>query len=163
MNLEKFKAMPLSKKIEWILHYYGIWIAVAIVAIYVAFSFLHTVLFPEPIKDTNIIILSDEFSRDNVPELEEEVSTLTQGSVSIVIYNLSEVYGNSAFSIKLNADQNDLVLAPKEETDQMIESGYLEKYEKLDYDDLYLGIPTNARKGEKLDAAIEYFKKGVKK
>lgn len=155
--------MPLSKKIEWIIHYYGIWIAVGVIVVFVIFSFMKTVLFPEPISDTNIIILSDDFDRGDVADIENEISTLTEGSVSITIYNVSEMYGRSAFSIKLNSDQIDLVISPKEEADQMRESGYLSACEKMSYGDLYLGIPVNARKGDKLDVAIDYFMKGVKK
>ena len=162
MNLEKFKEMPFSKKIGWIIHYYGIWIVVTIVAIGVLFSFLHSVFFPDPIPDTNIMILSDEFLRDEIPAIEEHISVVTEGSVSVTLYNLSEVYGNGAFSIKLTSDQIDIVLAPKSETDQMIETGYLESCEKLEYNDLYLGIPERARKGEKLDRAIQYIKEGIK-
>lgn len=163
MNLEKFKSMPFKNKVEWIIHYYGIWIVVGIIAISVLYSFLHSVLFPEPIKDTNIIILSDEFDADTAVSFESDISELTNGSASVTLYNLSDVYGNGAFSIKLTSDQIDLVLSPKTEADQMVESGYLESYEKLDYDDLYVGIPVNARRGEKLDIAIKYFKEGLKK
>lgn len=163
MNLEKFKELPFSKKIQWIIQYYGVWIIVAVIAIGVICSFLHSVFFPDPIPDTNIIILSDEFTRDEVPKLEAEIAAITEGTVSITLYNLSEVYGQSAFSIKLTSDQIDIVLAPKAETDEMMESEYLERFEKLDYDDLYMGIPTKARKGEKLDKAIEYFMGGMKK
>jgi len=162
VNLEKFKEMPFSKKIGWIVQYYGVWIIVGIVAISVLCSFLHSVFFPDPIPDTNIIILSDEFARDEISEIEKEVIAYTGGTASVTLYNLSEVYGNGAFSIKLTTDQIDLVLAPKSEMDQMVESEYLESYEKLDYDDLYLGIPVKARKGEKLDKAIKYIKEEMK-
>jgi len=158
LNLEKFKEMPFSKKVGWIVQYYGVWIVVTIVAIGVLFSFLHSVFFPDPIPDTCVIILSDEFVRDEIPKLEDEISKLTEGSVSVSLYNLSELYGNGAFSVKLTSDQIDLVLAPKTETDQMMETGYLESAEKLNYNDLYLGIPERARKGERLDKVIQYFK-----
>lgn len=160
MNLEKFKSMPLKNKIMWIVQYYGIAIIVGIIAIVVLFSFIDSVFFPDPIPDTNIIILSNSFDRDDIPKIEEEIALETEGTVSITAYSLSEVYGNGAFSIKLTADQIDLVICPEEEKNQMLESGYLESVEELDYEDLYLGVPIKARKGDKLDIAIEHFRKG---
>lgn len=158
MNFEKFMSMPLIDKVKWIIHYYGIWIIVSIIAIGVAISFIHSVLFPEPISDVCVIVLSDEYDRDEIPVYEEEIAAQINGSVSLQIYNVSDAYGNSAFSIKLLSDQIDLVLAPREETKQMIESGYLESSDQIGDKDFYIGIPVRARKGEMLDRTITYFK-----
>jgi len=158
LNFEKFKSLPFGKKVQWIAQYYGIWIIVAIIGIGVAVSFLHSVFFPEPISDVCVIVLSDDYDRDEIPEIEGEISARIDGSASLQIYNTSEVYGNSAFSIKLLSDQIDLVLAPKEETSQMTESGYLASSEQIGDKDFYIGIPDRARSGEKLDKTIEYFK-----
>ena len=158
MTLEKFKELSLKKKIEWIIQYYGIWIVVGIVAIFVTVDFVRTVFFPAPISDICIAILSDDYSRDDVPTMEKEISALTGGSASIVIYNESEAYGISAFTVKVMADQIDLIIAPKTQTDSMNESSYLSSCEKLDGTELYLSIPTKAREGEMLDKTIDYFK-----
>lgn len=158
MNFEQFKKLPFLKKIEWIAQYYGVWIIVSIVAIFVAISLVRSVFFPKPISDVCILILSDDHTRDEIPKLEDEIAAATGGSASVEIYNVSEAYGDSAYTIKLLSDQLDLVIAPKEQTDSMMESGYLVSAEKMKNEDLYLGIPERARNGEILDKTIDYFK-----
>lgn len=157
MNLEKFKELSLKKKIEWVVHYYGIAIVVAIIAICVAANFLYSVFCPKPLSDICVLILSDDYTGDEIPFLEEEINAITGSSASVEIYNVSDVYGSGAFSIKLNSDQVDIVISPKEQTDLMLESSYLEKYEQIWDKDLYLGIPFKARKSENLDKTAEFF------
>lgn len=163
MNFEKFKSLPFLKKVEWILHYYGVWIVVFIIAIVVAVNLVRAVFFPKPISDVCVMILSDDYVRDDIPKLEEEISAVTGGTVQVEVYNVSEAYGDSAYTVKLLADQLDLVLAPKEQTDSMIESGYLESAEKLANEELYLAVPGRARKGEMLDKTIDYFRERKEK
>lgn len=158
MDLDKFKGMPFKKKIEWIVHYYGIWIIVSIVGICVAVSFAKSVFFPKPLPDVCAIILSDDYLLDDIPLMESEIGEAFGGTCQIEIYNESDVYGNSAFSIKLMSNQVDLVIAPKSAIDSMNETGYLESSEKLGDRNLYIAIPARARKSEALDAAIDYFK-----
>ena len=158
MNLEKFKQLTLKKKIEWIIQYYGIWIAVSIIAIAVTISFVHSVFFPKPICDMCVVILSDDYTRDDAPNMEKEISTLIDGSVSIQIYNESELYGDSAFAVKVMSDQIDLIMAPKEKMDSMIQSSYILDYERLNSSGLYMASPVMARTGDKLDKTVEYFK-----
>lgn len=155
--------MPLSKKIEWILQYYGIWIVVAVAAIVVLCSFLHSVFYPDPVSDICIMLLSDDYVRDDIPVLEQDIQELTGKTVTVEVYNLSELYGNGAFTIKLISDQIDLVIAPKEQTDSMVESEYLESFERIGDKDSYLGIPARARKCSELDKTIDYFKEREQK
>lgn len=158
MNFEKFRQMPFSKKIQWILQYYGIWIIVGIVAAYVGITLLNSVINPDPISDICIIILSDDITRDDINMFQSDISELTGKSVTVEVYSPNEEYGLGAFSIKLTSDQLDLVLAPKEQTDQMVSNGYLTEIEEINAYDLYMGITQKARRSDSLDKTIQYFK-----
>ena len=102
-----------------------------------------------------VVILSDDYTRDDAPNMEKEISTLIDGSVSIQIYNESELYGDSAFAVKVMSDQIDLIMAPKEKMDSMIQSSYILDYERLNSSGLYMASPVMARAGDKLDKTVE--------
>lgn len=163
MNLKKFIELPFLKKIEWIVQYYGVWILVTIVGVCVIISLCRALFFPKPICDVCVIIISDDFSRNDIDRLEEEMSSVTGGSTQVEIYNPSEAYGDGAYTIKLLTDQLDIVIAPKEQTDSMLDSAYLSSAESLKGGRLYIGIPNRARVGPMLEKAIEYIKNEVEK
>lgn len=158
VDLEKFKQLSLKKKIQWLLQYYGLTALIAVLAIAVISIFLKSVFCPEPISDICVLILDESISYEDTENIAGELEQITGKSVDVVSYGKTDIYGKEAFAIKLTSDQLDIVLAPYEETMQMLEAGYLTDQQALNNTKLYLGIPRNARTGEALDQTIDYFK-----
>lgn len=158
MNLEKFKQLSLKEKIQWLVQYYGIAACVIAVAIVVIVIFMKSVFFPEPISDICVLVLEDGVTVEDTERVQEVLEQLTGKSVDVVSYTVTDLYGKDAFAVKLTSDQLDIVIAPYDETMQMMQTGYLKEEQKLEQSELHLGIPQNARTGEAYEYAIEYLK-----
>ena len=158
MNLEKFKQLSLKGKIQWLVQYYGVLACVVIVAIVVIVIFFKSVFFSEPISDICVLILDDGVTVEDTDLVREDLEQLTGKSVEVVSYTAINPYGRDAFAVKLSSDQLDIVIAPSEETVQMMQTGYLKEEQKIEQSELHLGIPQSARTGEAYELAIEYFK-----
>lgn len=137
---------------------YGLTVCLVAVAVVVIGIFIKSVLIPEPISDICVLILYEDMNPDDTQMIQDELEVITGKSVDVVSYGATAEFGRDAFAVKLTTDQLDIVLAPYEETMQMIQSGYLTGEQVLEYSELHLGIPQKARKGEALNLAIDYFK-----
>lgn len=158
MDRKKFKELSLKQKIEWLLQYYGVVAVVAVIALIVAVIFIKSVMFPEPMSDVCVLILSDTLTQEEAYDVENVIEDKTGKTAQIAVFGESDVYGRQAFSAKLTADELDLVVAPKEETDGMLENGYLISSEELEGISLYIGHTYRSREGEIIDIAYDEVK-----
>ena len=159
MDRKKFKELTFRKKIEWLIHYYGIAAIVAVIAVIVVISLVKSVFFPKPLEDMCVLILCEDMGQEEAFDLQDVIEANTGKTAQVSSYIVSDVYGRQAFSVRLNADTLDIVIAPGEEKDGMTESGYLVKSEPLTgYEDLYIGTTIRSRQGELLDQTYEIVK-----
>lgn len=156
MDWNKFKALTWKQKLQWFIQYYGIVTVVVLISIYVIFVFVKSILAPAPISDICILVYSDEVQTDEVIKIQEALCEKTGHTIEITNFMVSDVYGIQAFATKLTADQLDLIVAPLEQTEDMMNSNYLIGYEKIGSTELYLGLPKKARTGELLEQVRDY-------
>lgn len=159
MNLERFKALSFKQKIEWFFGYYGVTTLVIIVIAIVVAIFLKSVLFPAPPADVCIQIYSDEIDADTAEMLRLKIEEESGGSVELARFDVTNAYAGQYFTIKINDKFLDIVLAPEDYKNQMVQADLVDKCEKLDGKDLYLCIPYRARTGDFLDEVIDITKK----
>ena len=151
MDKEKFKSMPLGKKIQWLIQYYGLAALAVIVTVCVIISFIKSVFFPAPAPDLRVFVYSSEVFDDDIKNLETEILNTTGMDVEVSLIGSSDMYGNQAFVARLTDPDLDIIMAPENETNQMMEGGRIVEFEKLGNLDLYMGTTENAREGQLLD------------
>lgn len=162
MNKEKFKELSFKQKIEWLLQYYGLTAVFTVIALTVAVIFIKSVLFPEPLPEVSILILSDAMTQEEANGLQADIEASTGHTALVSAFIVSDLYGKQAFSMKVTSDVVDIVVSPKEETDGMSDNGYLPSYEKIEGKELYIGCPIRAREGQLKDEAYDMVKEYIK-
>ncbi len=156
MNIIKFRQMSLKKKIQWLIHYYGVILLACLAGIFVVGYFVKTVFFAPPAADVHVLMLSDQVSEEMTVEYEQEISQMTGKSVEIENYSESDTYGTQAFAAKVGTDVLDLVIAPEKESTMLAENGFLLSYAQISDTHEYMGVARGAREGEALQTAMEY-------
>jgi len=155
MNWKKFKELTLKQKIVWLLQYYGIAAVVAVIAVVVLVIFIKSVFFSEPLSDVCVLILSDDISQDEAYSLQDMIEAQTGKTVQISAFSESDAYGKQAFSMKLTADELDIVVAPLEETKGMKESGYITCSRPIVEGKSYICKTIRTRDGDYIDTAMD--------
>lgn len=141
MNRELWKQMSFFKKLEWIAQYYGATIIVAIIAILVATSFVKSVINGADKGDMRVIILDNGVSSDLCQVYQDEISTLIEGNAEMTSYIKNDPTHMQAFTVRITADDLDIIIAPKEEMLELAENGYLISYDINGLTDFYNDFP----------------------
>lgn len=129
MNKELWNQMSFSQKIVWFVQYYGITVVAVIVAVAVVLSLLKSFLSASDKGDMRVIILDGGASTELSYEYQDEISKLIGGEAEVAAYIKDDMEHMQAFSVRLYADDLDIVIAPEEEIRQMAEVGYLLPYD----------------------------------
>ena len=155
MNWTKFKELSFKKKLQWLVNYYGIAALVFIVAVIVIISLIKSVLFPTPIADVCVLVISDTISADDGNDMENELLSITGKEVSIDAYNPNDVYGMQAVAAKIMSDQIDIVVYMEDQAKDVMSNGYIISYEKAS-ENVYVGMTQRARQTEEVAKTYEY-------
>ena len=141
MNKEQWKQMSFFKKLEWVVQYYGVTILVSIVAVLVVISLAKTFFGPKDRGDMRLILLDDGVSSELCTVFREEISGQINGEVEMTSYAKSDPAHMQAFSVRLLADDLDIIIAPETEMLEMAGNGYLIPYEQNGVTDFYHEFP----------------------
>ena len=129
MNKELWNQMSFSQKIVWFVQYYGLTIVVVVVTIAVVLSLIKSFMNASDKGDMRIIILDGGASTELSFEYQEDISKLIDGEAEVAAYIKNDMDHMQAFSVRLHADDLDIVIAPEEEIREMAEVGYLLPYD----------------------------------
>lgn len=129
MNKDMWNQMSFSQKTVWFVQYYGLTIVVVVVTVAVILSLLKSFMNASDKGDMRIIILDGGVSTELSFEYQEEISKLIDGEAEVAAYIKDDMDHMQAFSVRLHADDLDIVIAPKEEMCEMAEVGYLLPYD----------------------------------
>ena len=172
MDLEKFKALSFWKKVQWVLQYYGLAMVVTALAAFVIAVFLKPVFGPGEQYALRVMILDDRQSPELCQAYSEQLGALLGGECDVTSYAESGMYEMQAFVVRLTSDELDLVIAPEEQMEQLMENGYLTDMTELADDSLYwvtahggepaarpyyIGRTILSANPDNVPAAIEYF------
>ncbi len=176
MNWKLFKEMSLADKVKWIIHYYGIWICVGIIAICVIATLIGKILGPGEQYAAQIMILDDRCSDEERIRMSEELQALLEAPCEVTAYHISDENQFQAFVVRLTGAVLDIVIAPEKQMKELESNGYFKEMHPLPEDatyyqmtdpegnypekDLYFGI-TGAREVDKevLNKIEEYFER----
>lgn len=158
MNFKTFKEMSFKKKLQWLVQYYGIVALVVIIGILVAFNFIKSVLSPAPMADVCVMILSDDIYTEDAIEMQFEMTNKFDCQIEVNAYMPSDPYGMQSFATRVMTDQIDIVIAPKNEMEDMLNNSYITEYETVNNSDMCMAVPVKARKGAFHDKALEYIR-----
>ena len=141
MNKEQWKQMRFSKKLEWLVQYYGLTVFFSILAVIVVVSLAITFFGPKDRGDIRVIILDDGVSSELCTVFREEINREINGEAEMVSYAKSDPTHMQAFSVRLLSDDLDIVIAPETEMLEMAGNGYLIPYEQNSITDFYRNFP----------------------
>lgn len=158
MNKEKFKELSFKKKLQWLVQYYGVVALISVIVLFVAGYFIKSVLAPAPIADVCIMILSDEVYTEEAIEMQYNLSKELDCAIDVSAYMVSDPYGMQSFATRIMADQIDIVVAPKDASEDMLNNSYIPEYEELNGTNLCISKPVKARESEKQMKCIDYLR-----
>lgn len=158
MNKEKFKELPFKKKLQWLVQYYGVVALISIIAVFIVINLVKSILFPAPAADVCIMILNDNTDTEKSIEMQYELSKDLECKVEVSAYMPSDPYGMQSFATRVMSDQLDIVIAPKDEMEDMLSTSYIQEYDQIGDSDVYIATPEKARVSEKQEKAIEYLR-----
>lgn len=138
MTKEKFKALPFLKKIQWVLQYYGVTMLVTVIAAAVAVVFFKAVFGPGEQYVLRVMALDDRLSVDQCRTFAQELEEKLGGECDVTSYLASDFSQMQAFAVRLTTDPLDLVIAPEEQMEQLIENGYVAAGLQLQEDSRYM-------------------------
>ena len=172
MNWDKFKAMSILQKTQWVIQYYGLTMVVVLVALIVGAIFIRSVFGAENEYAIRVMILDDHLSKEVVNRFRDDLRIELEGESDISSYMESDISQKQAFTVRLLADELDIVIAPKKEIEEMQRSGYLHRIEAISQDsfyysvtrgeddkpgtDLYIGETVKSKNIRSVDAVINY-------
>lgn len=171
MTKEKFKALPFLQKIQWVLQYYSVTMLVAVVAVGVAVVFFKSVFGPGEQYVLRVMALDDRLSVEQCQTFARQLGEKLGGECDVTSYLESDISQMQAFAVRLTTDPLDLVIAPEEQMEQLIENGYVVAGLQLQDDSRYMqatgggedeqpryiGRTTVGMNGANAAAAEEYF------
>ena len=176
MNWKKFKEMSLGRKLQWILQYYGVTIAVAAVAIFVGVVLIQSVFGPADDYAIRVMILDDRQSADICRAFSEDLREVLSGECDVTSYHESDAEQMQAFAVRLLTDHLDIVIAPAEQTEQLLQSRFLSGAMEMESDAFYyeytgggpdsggdalfLGVAASGMNADNVPAAMDYFVRG---
>lgn len=172
MDREKFKALSFWQKVQWILQYYGLAMVITALAAFVIVVFVKSVFGPGEQYALRVMILDDRQSTELCQAYSEQLGALLGGECDVTSYAESAVYEMQAFVVRLTSDELDLVIAPEEQMEQLMENGYLTDMTELPDDCLYcvtahggepveeryyIGETVRSGNPDNVPAAMDYF------
>ena len=175
MNWEKFKKLSLRAKLQWIIQYYGVAIAIGAIAIFVGIVLVQSLFGPAEDYAIRVMILDDRQSADLCQAFAQELCDALGGECDVTSYLERDDDQRQAFVVRLMSDNLDIVIAPAEQTEQLLQNGFLRSAMQLEADAfyyactggspeqdgaLYLGVTASSRKTDNAATAIEYFIRG---
>ncbi len=168
---EKWQEMDFSKKVQWLIQYYGLAAVIVIVVLIFAVSFLKTVLFPEKVC-LEMIVLDDGLGTEQQEALNAEIKELlsdAEGKAEVTFFYKGDAVQQQAFTVRVAAGGLDLVIVPEKELQWMDESGYFteepaevpkeSRYGKIRVgtgEKVYIGIPADSKNAENGKKVMEY-------
>ncbi len=175
MDWNKFKTMSTFQKTQWIIQYYGLTIVVVLVTLLVGAIFMKSVFGAENEYAIRIMILDDHLSKEVVNRFRDDLRIELEGECDISSYMENDISQKQAFTVRLLADELDIVIAPKKEIEEMQQSGYLRRIEAISQDsfyysvtrgeddkldtDLYVGETVKSKNSSSIDAVISYIQR----
>lgn len=163
MNLKTFKEMPFKKKLQWLVQYYGIVALVSLIVVFVIGYLIKSILFPEPLPDVCVMILSEDVYTEEAIEMQYELMKANECTFDVRSYIVSDPYAMQSFATRAMTDQLDVIVAPKNHTEDMLNNSYISEYEEIKNTDLCISVPVNARKSKAQENAIDYLRKRFEK
>lgn len=161
MTWKTFKEMSLKKKLQWLVQYYGVVALIIIVVVFVLSNLVKSILFPEPIADVCVIILSDDIYTEEAIEMQYELSKTLDATFDVRSYLVSDPYAMQSFATRVMTDQLDIVVAPKDETEELMRNSYISDYEQINETGLCISIPGKARVNESQKQAVKYIREHI--
>ena len=173
MTWGKFKALPFLQKIQWLVQYYGVTALVAAVTVAVAVVFFRSVFGPGEQYALRVLVLDDRLSVDQCRTFARELGEKLGGECDMTSYLESDAAQMQAFAVRLTTDPLDLVIAPEDQMEQLIDNGFVAAGLELQDDSRYMqatggvgddrpryiGRTTVGLNGANAAAAEEYFTK----
>lgn len=134
MDWTTFKEMPFRKKIQWILHYYGLAIVAVITVIAVVFTLLYRMFGPHTDSLVKILILDERCSDEDRMLIHKELTELFGDECEVTSYvpNVEEQF--RAFVVRLTGDEVDFVIAPETQIKELENNQYFQEIYKLSDD-----------------------------
>ena len=176
MNWKKFKELSLGRKLQWIVQYYGVTIVIAAIALCVGIVMVRTFFGPAENYALRVMILDDHSSADLCRVFGAELGEVLGGECDVTSYLKSDPDQMQAFAVRLMADNLDIVIAPADETQQLLQSNFLSGAMELAADSFYyqctlggpdqaggaiwLGTAASGRNAGNVPAAVDYFTGG---
>ena len=171
MKRETWRALSLRQRVQWILQYYGVAIAVAAVALVAAASFLTSALGPGESYAAKVMILDDRQSADNCQVFARELSERLGGACEVTCYAPSAMYEMQAFAVRLTSDELDVIIAPGVQMRELRQNGYLRETEELSPNsryqtvtrggaadgDIFIGVAVRSEGDAGASRAMRYF------
>ena len=131
MNWNKFKTMSLFQKIQWIIQYYGLMLVVMVVVLFVGTVFVKSVFGSENEYAIRVMILDDHLSKETSNMFRSDLKIVLDGECDISSYMESDLDQKQAFTVRLLADELDIVIAPKKDMEELKQNGYLKRMEEI--------------------------------
>ena len=172
MNWNKFKTMSIFQKTQWILQYYWLTIVVMVVVLFVGAIFVKSVFGTENEYAIRVMILDDYLSKETSNRLRSDLRIALDGECDISSYMESDLDQKQAFTVRLLADELDIVIAPKKEMEELQQNGYLKRMEAIYQDsfyysvtrdkeaqfdsEMYVGETVKSKNSSNVDAVISY-------
>ena len=176
MNWKKFKELSPRGKLQWIAQYYGVTIVLAALAVFVLVVTVRTIFGPAENYALRVMILDDRQSADLCRVMEAELGAALSGECEVTSYLERDDDQRQAFAVRLMTDHLDIVIAPVEQTEQLLQNSFLQSAMELAADSYYyeltgggpasgnealcLGVVASGRNAGNVPAAVEYFTRG---
>lgn len=124
--------MSIRKKIQWIIHYYGIAIIVGIVAVCVISNLMGRILGEKENYLAKVMILDDRCSEDDRLRIWKELEEELGGVCEVTSYLASDENQFQAFVVRLTGDKLDVIIAPEKEIRELEENSYFQEIYKIE-------------------------------
>ena len=176
MSWKKFRELSLGGKLQWIAQYYGVTIVIAALAVYMLVIVVQSVFGPAEDYALRIMILDDRQSADICRMMSAELSEALSGECEVTSYLKRDDDQRQAFAVRLMTDHLDIVIAPVEQTQQLLQNSFLQSAMELGADAFYyeltgggpasgnetlcLGVVASGRNADNVPAAVDYFTRG---
>ena len=176
MSWKKFRELSLGGKLQWIAQYYGVTIVIAALAVYMLVIVVQSVFGPAEDYALRIMILDDRQSADICRVIGEDLREALSGECEVTSYLERDDDQRQAFAVRLMTDHLDIVIAPVEQTQQLLQNGFLQSAMELGADSYYykltgggsasgnemlcLGVVASGQNADNVSAAVDYFTRG---
>ena len=176
MNWKKFRELSLRGKLQWIVQYYGVTIVIAALAVYMLVIVAQSVFGPAEDYALRVMILDDRQSADICRVIGDDLREALSGECDVTSYLERDEDQRQAFAVRLMTDHLDIVIAPVEQTEQLLQNGFLQSAMELGADSYYykltgggpdsgnetlcLGVVASGQNADNVPAAVDYFTRG---